>query len=407
MRPGLKLRLAALGALGVCVALPAQAEPNLNGETGYINMPSGRIEADGTFRMGYSFAKPYSSIWSSITLLPRVELYARYVRIMAPVSVPNNTYWSGYGDYKDKVASGKVLLLEEDWNTPSLAFGMNDVQGTGLFVSKYLAASKLFGALDTTVGYGRGRISGMFAGARYAPKEWGGIALAMEYDANNYKQDHLAAQTKIDQRKKGVGLALEYRWGWLGSQFSLRDGKPGINAYASIPLEVREFIPKIDEPAPDMEVVARPTIAQWRADPQYQRGLIKRLLEQDFKNVHLKVSEHVVEATLTNTRISLPSRAVGRAARSILLRSPLSTREIKIYYTVADLPFATYTFFDAERLRHYFNGEISRKQLAPYVAIDYAEPRHMADNEAMLDGLEEEYFQTYLDGNDGDMVSFR
>jgi len=57
-----------LSALGVCVLQPALAQPNINGETGYVNMPSGRIEADGTFRMGYSFAEPYSNIWTSITL---------------------------------------------------------------------------------------------------------------------------------------------------------------------------------------------------------------------------------------------------------------------------------------------------------------------------------------------------
>jgi len=386
---------------------PAFAAPNINGETGYINMPDGRIEADGTFRMGYSFAKPYSSIWSSITLLPRVEVYARYVRIMSGASGAPGTYWGGYGDYKDKIASGKLLLLEEDWITPSLAFGINDVQGTGLFISKYLAASKQFGALDTTLGVGTGRINGAFAGARYAPEAWQGFALAAEYDANNYPQDHLAAQTGMDQRNKGIGLALEYRWGWLGSQLGWRDGKPSINAYASVPLEMKEFIPKIDEPAPDTEVVVRPDIEQWRSNPQYQRDLIKRLLEQNFKSIHINVSEHVVEATLTNTRISLASRAVGRAARTLLLRAPLGIREIRINYTVSDLPFATYTFFDVERLQRYFNGVISRKQLAPYVAINYAEPQHLDGNESLLDGLEEEYFQTYLDAEDGDVVSFR
>lgn len=370
-------------------------------------MPSGRIEADGTFRMGYSFAEPYSNIWSSVALLPRVELYARYVRIMSGASGAPGTYWGNYGDYKDKVASGKVLLLEEDWNTPSLAFGINDVQGTGLFKSRYLAASKQFGALDATVGMGAGRISGPFAGARYTPSEWDGVALVAEYDANNYRQDHLAAQTKVDRRKEGIGLALEYRWGWLGSQLAYRDGKPGINAYVSVPLEAKEFIPKLDEPAPDTEMAARPSSAQWDTDPQYRRGLVARLLKQDFKNIHLKISGNTIEATLTNTRISLASRAVGRAARSILLCSPLGTREIKIHYTVSDMPFATYTFFDVERLQRYFNGRESRKQLAPFVAIEYAEPQKLSGNTEILDGLEQEYFQTHLDGNDGDMISFR
>jgi len=104
-----------------------------------------------------------------------------------------------------------LLLLEEDRVTPSVAFGIDDVVGTGLFKSKYLAASKQFGALDTTLGVGEGRISGVFAGARYAPATWNGIALAAEYDANNYKQDFGSKQTGVYQRQQrrrpGCGIS--------------------------------------------------------------------------------------------------------------------------------------------------------------------------------------------------------
>lgn len=398
------LRLILSCALGACTALSAQAEPNLNGQTGYINMPSGRLEPDGTFRMGYSFAKPYSSIWSSVALLPRVEFNASYVRIMG---IPGFGNHPEYGDYKDKVASGKVLLLEEDRNTPAVAFGIDDVVGTGLFKSKYFAASKQFGGLETTLGAGHGRISGMFAGVRYAPAAWKGLALVAEYDANNYKQDHLATRTHVAQREKGIGLALEYRRGWLGSQISYRDGKAGINIYAAIPLDKKEFIPKIDEPAADTEIMERPTHEQWSSDPKYRQELTDRLLMQDFKNIHFEVDDDVAEATLTNTRISLPSRAVGRAARSILLCVPQEVREIKINYTVSDMPFATYTFTDADKLQRYFNGLESRKQLAPTVAIDYAAPQHAAVDGETQNKAVDEYSSTHLDSNDGDLVSYR
>ena len=406
MRHALQLCRVSMFVLGVCALMSARGEPNLNGETGYINMPDGRIEVDGTFRMGYSFAKPYSNIWGSIALLPRLELYARYQRIMTPASTPGNPYWAGYGDYKDKVAGGKLVLLEEGWYMPSLVFGINDVQGTGLFHAKYLAASKRFGDLDATLGAGRGRISGMFAGARYAPAAWSGIALAAEYDANNYRRDHASALTGIDKRRKGVGLALEYRSGRMVGQLALRDGKPGVNVHFSVPLGDREFIPKLDEPAPDTELVVRPTLEQWLADPQYQRELNGRLLKQDFKNVHLDVTGHTVEAALTNTRISLPSRAVGRAVRSIMLRSPEDTREIRINYTVSDMPFATYTFTDAGRLQRYFEGLESRKQLAPFVALDYARP-HPAERNSLLPDDAAGYSSMHMDGKDGDIVSFR
>jgi hypothetical protein len=243
-----------------------------------------------------------------------------------------------------------------------------------------------------------------------------------EYDANNYQQDHGSSLNGVDLRKKGVGVGLEYRYGWLGSQLAYRDGKPGINLYVSIPFNKKEFVPKIDEPPPDTEIIAKPTLAQWNADPKYRQELTDRLLKQDFKNVHVDVTGEVAEATLTNTRISLASRAVGRAARSILLCTPADVREIKINYTVSDMPFATYTFTDADQLQRYFNGLESRKQLAPSVKIDYAAPQPaptlaqatpaqkqndtaQKQNDTAQNGSSEEYSSTHVDSNEGDIVS--
>lgn len=395
-----------LAALLLTAAGAAPAAPNLNGETGLINMPDGRIEADGTFRMGYSFADPYSALWTSVTILPRVEMYGRFTRIMHTPHAAAGTGWENYGDYKDKVFSTKVLLLEEDWSTPSVVFGVNDLLGTQLFPAKYLAASKQFGALDATVGIGSGRIQGPFAGARYAPKDWSGFGLVAEYDANNYAKDYQATASGVNLRKKGVGVGVEYRWGWLGSQLAWRDGKPTINAYGSVPLNMKEFVPKIDEPAPDTKIVERVPLAQWQSDPGYRSALVSRLLQQDFRNIHLQVEEGSVEAALTNTRISLPTRAVGRASRTLLLRAPLGTQRLVIHYTVNDMPFATYTFEDANRLQRYFNGLESRKQLAETVKVSYASG-HGKGNHDVLDAIEEEYVQVKVDGDDGDYVSLR
>ena len=169
-----KIRRTVCCVLSALFSLPVVAQPNLNGETGYLNMPDGRIEADGTLRTGFSFAKPYSNIWSSISISPRIEVTGRYARVMSGAIGNGTTYWNGYGDYKDKAISGKLLLIEEDWLAPSLVFGLEDVMGTGIWKSTYVAASKKFGELDTTLGVGSGRINGVFAGMRYAPASWDG-----------------------------------------------------------------------------------------------------------------------------------------------------------------------------------------------------------------------------------------
>jgi hypothetical protein len=386
---------------------PARAEPNLTGETGFIYMPDGRLAQDGTFRMGYGHAEPYTQMWFSTTFLPNVELYARYQRIMTGAIGTGSARWQGYGDYKDKVASVRFRLLEESESLPAIAFGMDDLQGTGLFPAKYLAASKRFGDLDVSLGYGSGRLDGPFGGVRYAPGDWGGLTLVAEYDANNYQQDHLAKISGVYNRQKGVGMAVEYRHGWLGSQFSCRDGKPGLNLYAAVPLQDKEFIPNFQEPEPDLDIVERVAYARWTSDPHYHHDLFARLLRQDFRNIHLKVREGVIEASLTNIRISLPSRAVGRAARTLLLRAPLGTREIKVHYTVAGQAFATYTFTDANRLQRYFSGFETRKQLAPTVSVQYAEPLPADMRDELFDALEEAHADTYLDGEAGDIVSYR
>ena len=79
MRISRKRSLLLLIALGAGIARFAQAEPNLNGETGYINMPNGRVEPDGTFRIGDSFAKPYSPFGPASPSCP-VWNYMRAIR---------------------------------------------------------------------------------------------------------------------------------------------------------------------------------------------------------------------------------------------------------------------------------------------------------------------------------------
>ncbi len=45
-------------------------------------MPDARVAPDSTLRFGYSFAEPYPTLWTSVTMLPRLELSARYTRVM-------------------------------------------------------------------------------------------------------------------------------------------------------------------------------------------------------------------------------------------------------------------------------------------------------------------------------------
>jgi len=127
-------------------------------------------------------ALKYLPIWSSITLLPRLELSGRYTIIRGLSS----GLGKGFGDYKDKAFDVKALLLREDEWLPSVAAGYQDFTGTGVFSAKYGTLSKRLGSTDYTLGYGTDGIDGLFGGVRHQVPWIRNLSLLVEYDANDY-----------------------------------------------------------------------------------------------------------------------------------------------------------------------------------------------------------------------------
>ena len=352
--------------------------PSVTGQTGLISMPDARIAPEGSWRAGLSFMRPYQAIWSSVAVFPWFEGSFRYTRIY---HVPGfeqtsgSSFGVGYGDFKDKSFDAKLRVLPERGWWPALAVGMQDVGGgTGVFRAPYAAASKRFGELDLTLGYGGKRIDGAFGGVRWSPGAMPSWSLVAEYDAFDYKRDFRADLSGAAEYKKEPAFGVEYQKDWYGAKAFAAHGNLGFNVYVNVPLEQREFVPKVDEPAPYTKINPRPSEAQWQEDGTHRERLAQALLAQDFRDLSLGYANGRLEASLTNNRISSMPRAVGRAARTMLSFAPLEVREIRVTYKQGPLPLATYTFVDARLLQRYFNGMASREVLAPYVAIEYASP---------------------------------
>lgn len=410
-------RKKALALAVLCAALePALgAEPSVTGQTGLISMPDARFAPEGSWRTGLSFMRPYEALWSGITMFPWLEGSFRYTRIFhtpgfSQAEDPN--FGTGYGDFKDKSFDTKLRLLPERGWWPSVALGVQDVGGgTGIFRAPYGVASKQVGELDFTLGYGTGRIDGLFGGARWTPQAAPNWSVVAEYDAYNYARDVGSSLSGAGDYKKSPALGVEYRQDSFGVKLFSAHGKPGFNAYVSVPLEKREFVPKIDEPAPYTRINPRPTQEQWRDSRAHRARLARALVEQDFREISLGYEHGRLEATLTNSRISSMPRAVGRAARTLLSFAPLEVREIRVTYLQGTLPVVTYTFINVPLLQRYFNGMASREQLAPYVAIEYADParnREELDRSETLAAFDEPLPEGVVIARDGaDVVALR
>jgi len=320
-------------------------------------------------------------------------------------------YGKGYGRYKDKVADVKFQLMNETDTLPAVAIGATDVLGTGLFKGQYVVVSKSFGKahnLEASIGYGKRRPQGLFAGARWAPVSAPQWALVAEYDANDYTKDNRAQETGAAFRKSGPTVGVEYRWGWLGAQVAWHRDHYSANAYLSIPFSEREFIPKFLEPAPFQfkDAPARVSTAQWQEAPAYGAALVAALVKQDFKNVRVELDGTRLKLNLTNSRISNLGRAVGRATRTALAFAPVGTRSIQVTYTRQEQPVVTYQFIDLQRLTDYFTGLVNRDVFLQTVVVRYSTPADRAgeDQHGMLAAIKGDGELGVQVGRDGNIV---
>jgi hypothetical protein len=365
------------------------ATPSLQGQSGYINMPSAIVESDGTFSTGFSYDQPYGSFWVAATVLPFLQVTGRYVSVSGIPGFPpsEGDYGKNYGRYKDKVANVKLRLMQEsDW-LPAVAVGATDLLGTQLFRGRYAVVTKTFGSpknVEVSAGYGFQRPEGAFAGVRWAPLSVPGLALVAEYDAVDYSKDFRASETTAHEHSKGPVVGVEYRWGWLGAQVARHRDHFSGNVFVSIPFSEREFVPKLYEPTPfdPKKAPPRVTAEEWQRDRGHGAALVQALVKQDFKNVRVALDGDTLELSLTSSRISNLGRAVGRAARTALAFAPQDTRAIRISYSKLEQPVATYQFMDLQRLSDYLTGLVDRDTFLQTVDIRYARP----DDELGEDG---------------------
>ena len=134
---------------------PGPSATNL-GVSGLLEMPSARFMKPGTLKFGINSFYPYEVTSFSATPFSWMEAVFRYTE------VKNQRYgpaaFSGNQTLKDKGFDVKFKLLNESRYLPSVAFGLSDLAGTGLFASEYIVASKRFGNLDATLGVAWGAL---------------------------------------------------------------------------------------------------------------------------------------------------------------------------------------------------------------------------------------------------------
>ena len=149
-------------AFTFCLSVHAQKGLNVQPENQYtqstyggiglIQTPTARFSNDGELLFGISSEAPYNQLYAKMQIFPWLETVVKYT------STTSRRY--NKQSYKDKGFDLKIRLFEENDVFPSLALGLIDFAGTGVFSSEYIVASKAFQNVDLSMGLGWGRLGG-------------------------------------------------------------------------------------------------------------------------------------------------------------------------------------------------------------------------------------------------------
>ncbi len=165
---------------------------NNTGVGGYLNMPSARMNEEGTISLGLVSLPPYTLLNLNFQMFSHIEFSGNY-RIFNGI-LDGNFGKQGFGNQADRQANVKFAFLRPSENfpfLPSFAMGWNDFFGSRDFNSFYFVGTKEWKEYNAelTVGWGKGRISGFFGGAAWTPFRKLGLSLVAEYDPINYEDD--------------------------------------------------------------------------------------------------------------------------------------------------------------------------------------------------------------------------
>ena len=192
---------------------------NYQGQGGYFTMPSARTFETGDLGFAFSSVPPYS-IWSlGFQFFGHLETTGNYW--IFKNHLEGNFGHLGYGDDADRAANLKLVLIRKKDRIPylpELAIGWNDFIGTKRFFSFYTVATKQWTKvnLETTLGWGNGRIHGLYGGVAWSPFRktslfFKDLMVSVEYDANDYEKhvyEHPKGRTVNHRVNFGAEVAL-------------------------------------------------------------------------------------------------------------------------------------------------------------------------------------------------------
>jgi len=345
---------------GIDDYLPVDPGPTSThfGDTGLLEMPTARLMPEGSLKLGLNSFYPYEVTSFSATPFDWFEAVFRYTEVKNQLYGPFN--YSGNQTLKDKGFDIKFKLLNETDIFPSVAVGLRDLAGTGLFSSEYIVASKRFGDLDVSLGLAWGALgregniknplvdvhdsfierssttrselgggfnikdwfsgeqAAVFWGAEYHLKRYG-VRLKLEYDTSKQQE-----ASKLNGSLQDIDVSSKYNYGLvyaLNKWGEVSIGKVRGNEFQfSFHMKVNflksGLVPK-DRIPPSKNYSKEERLDIARNKRSFYKALSSDLDGQNLYMQGATVSKDKVEISINQNTHRSYVRATGRAARLV------------------------------------------------------------------------------------------
>ncbi len=326
---------------------PIKSSASNYGNTGILEMPNARFMGPASLRINFSSSYPFE--YTSLTATPFEWFEATYRYAEIKNAKYGQSFYSGNQSLKDKGFDIKLLLLEEDEVFPSIAIGLRDIAGTGLFSSEYLVGTKRAGNFDLTAGFAWGILgsadnisnpldklddafmernadqgqggqfsfkswfsgkTALFGGVEYDLKKYG-LRFKLEYDTSKpFENGKVPFKPKTDLNF-GINYHL-YEWLDLGiglergDQFRLSFTLTGDYFKDSIPKPKPKNVIKLDENLREKAFVNKNIFYQ---------SLNRSLRDESIFLQAATYEEDKLEISIASNRFFSTTRPLGRSVR--------------------------------------------------------------------------------------------
>jgi hypothetical protein len=324
--------------------------------------PDGQVTLTSSFYKGTQFHA------FSFQINPRVSGTFRYAIVRDFDRSGNN-----FGDRFDRSFDISYLVMEEANYRPSIAVGLRDFGGTGIYASEYIAATKHFmdDRLTATGGIGWGRlgtygsfsnplsalsdhfstrsldVKGVDEAGEITVGDWftGDAALfaAMSYQINdrlNFKLEYSSdayvnevARTNFDYKTPfNASLGYSFKNGAQVSVYALHGSEVGIMGTLPISPQNPKFPSGIEEaPSPLLPRQSQAALS-WDANTVHQKDspLFVALDDQGIALEGIKIEGSTAIVRIGNERFPAHAQALGRTARVLANNLPGNVTTFKL-----------------------------------------------------------------------------